>query len=407
MKKLMITAIALAAAFTLTADNYTPSSIPSGLTESDVTPGEVNYQGLLRNPKNGEFYKDGIYDLECRLYTQESGGTPIWGASYSAYVKEGYFNLMLGSSSGSALSGCTYSPDQLWKALWFKTGNRDLYLGVTPRQDSNGAAIISPKEISPRQKLLTAPFAFRAQKAQYADAAPGNFNVGGNLEVAGNVTVASGKKLTLKNISASDSDVKIGTNKTSPSKTTVQGATVTVEAGTALNVNSHGDANVTMDTGKTLNLSGGTLNVVNASSRIKATDSAVVDGGEHLTIGGDEVRGNGKLKWNRNGRDNSATYVAPFVFRTVKFQATISTTSVTVDIGTALGWSNSTVDKYSWAVVGVMDAFRAPCQFHIEKKLTGGCQLSYERQTIDAFTSYTVAVDIMGVLKEFTDDTRR
>ena len=38
MKKLMLATLALAAAFTLTADNYTPSSIPSGLTEPDVTP---------------------------------------------------------------------------------------------------------------------------------------------------------------------------------------------------------------------------------------------------------------------------------------------------------------------------------------------------------------------------------
>jgi len=406
MKKLMITAAALTAALVLSADTYTPSTVPSGLSQSDVTPGEINYQGVLRNPANGEEYADGIYTLECRLYTQASSGTPIWGASYSVYVKKGYFNVMLGGSDGASL-GYTYGATELWKALWYKTGTRELYLGVTPRQNADGNALVSPTEITPRQKLLTAPFAFRAQKAQFADAAPGNFKVSGNLDVSGNVTVANGKSLTLKHVSANDSEVKIGTNKTSPSKTTVQGATVTVEAGTALNVNSHGDANVTMDTGKTLNLSGGTLNFVNASSRIKATDSAVVDGGEQLTIGGDEVRGNGKLKWNRNGRDNAATYVAPFVFRTVNFQVTSSTTSVTVDIGTALGWSNSTVDKYSWAVVGVMDIFKAPCQFHIEKKLTGGCQLSYERQTSDAIASYTVAVDIMGVVKEFTDDTRR
>ena len=33
MKKLMLATLALAAAFTLSAENYTPSAIPSGLTQ--------------------------------------------------------------------------------------------------------------------------------------------------------------------------------------------------------------------------------------------------------------------------------------------------------------------------------------------------------------------------------------
>lgn len=284
MKKLTLTAITLTAAFALTAANYTPSDIPAGLAESDVTPGEINYQGLLRDPKTGDKYADGIYTLECRLYKQESEGTAIWGASYNAYVKDGYFNLMLGGAGGADL-GYTYKATDLWKALWFKTGSRDLYLGVTPRQNASNEALVSPTEILPRQKLLTAPFAFRAQKAQYADGAPGNFKVDGNLEVAGNVNIASGKSLTLNNISSSSSEVKIGTSKSSPSKATLQGSTVTVEAGSALNVNSHGNANITMDTGKKLSVNGGTLATSVKSADLKASYDMTLDAGEVIIKG--------------------------------------------------------------------------------------------------------------------------
>ena len=407
MKKLMLATLALAAAFTLTADNYTPSSIPSGLTEPDVTPGEINYQGLLRNPKDGNLYKDGIYTLECRIYTDESTGTPLWGASYTAYVKDGYFNLMLGAA-GASLSGCTYGPTSLWKALWYTTGRRDLYLGVTPREGADGVALVSPQEIKPRQKLLTAPFAFRAQKAQYADAAPGNFNVGGNLEVAGNVTVTSGKKLTLKNISASDSDIKIGNSRTSPATTMLQGNTVTIESGSALNVNSHGNANVTMDSGKVLGVSGGNIDIDNTATSINSTSGFHMDGGTVLRIAGDEVRGKGKLKWNIEGRHDGtiANFRSPIIIRRVELHLANGQDSATDSLSVLLGLPNATLDKYSWSVVGYYDIFEAPKELQVRRYSSGTYSLICQHEHKISGASITIYVDVMGIVKELTDDNR-
>lgn len=199
----------IAAMFALSAFASAPSSI------SEFVPMTMNYQGYLANPSTGAAYTDGIYDIQCRLYTSASGGTAIWGAQYSVYVKDGYFNIMLGDSSSSTVKSTvsgsgstTYGKDYLWKAL-LDTSYNSLYLGVTPLQGPTHAAIASPSEISPRQQLLTGPYAFRAQSAKYAEASLGNFSVGGNLTVTGSVSFPSSYSLG-SYLSVSSSSAKFG-----------------------------------------------------------------------------------------------------------------------------------------------------------------------------------------------------
>ena len=172
------------------------AAVPASITK--FVPETMNYQGYLANPSTGAAYVDGIYDLDCRLCRQASGGTAIWGARYSVYVKGGYFNIMLGDSSGvriySTADGSsypTYGVAELWKALYYDSSvseKNNLWLGVTPRQNATLGSIADPREISPRQQLLAAPYAFRAQSAQYANASQGDFSVGGNLSVTGSLS---------------------------------------------------------------------------------------------------------------------------------------------------------------------------------------------------------------------------
>ena len=171
----------IAALFATTAMAAAPSSI------AEYVPLMINYQGYLANPSTGAAYTDGIYDIQCRLWTSASSGTAIWGAQYSVYVKDGYFNIMLGDSAGSALTtSTTYGKDYLWKAL-MDTSYNALWLGVTPLQGPTHATISSPSEISPRQQLLTAPYAFRAQSSKYAESSLGDFTVNGALTVTGSL----------------------------------------------------------------------------------------------------------------------------------------------------------------------------------------------------------------------------
>jgi len=394
MKKLMITALTLTAAFALTAETYTPSTIPTGLSQSDVTPGEINYQGLLRDPSNGDEYVDGIYTIECRLYTQESGGSPIWGASYSVYVKKGYFNVMLGSA-GATLNG-TYGPTDLWKALWYKTGNRELYLGITLRQDPKGNALMSTSEIMPRQKLLTAPFAFRAQKAQYADAAPGNFKVAGNLDVSGNVTVANGKSLTLKNVTASDSEVKIGNSSSSPAKTTLQGSTVLVEAGTALNVNSHGNANISMDTGKKIYVTGGNIEANNVRT--------LFDASSQMNLSSPSIRGMGNLRWSYNEYPNANvnSYESPIWIKEV-----VVTVPANRLLASEYLWSlrpelGERVERYNWTVAGFKASTLSMDISQIYATTDDSGTKVVVGTTSSSANARTVTITMLGVIKQWS-----
>lgn len=200
------------------------AAVPSTATQN--VPGKMNYQGYLRDPSTGNAYADGIYTLDCRIYSNDMGGTPLWGGRYSAYVKDGYFNIMLGDENATQnlddMSGITYTgAANLWKALWgANSTDCKRFLGVTPLQDATHAVIPSPSEIMPRQELLTAPFAFRAQSAQYASEAKEDFTVGGNLTVNGTTTFsgtinAQSGTQSIGPIRASSSSVNLGNGYTS------------------------------------------------------------------------------------------------------------------------------------------------------------------------------------------------
>ena len=200
----------IAAAFASAAFATAPTSA------TQFTPKLMNYQGYLANPSTGAAYTDGIYQLECRLYRQASGGTAIWGGRYSVYVKGGYFNLMLGDTSATNL-GYTYANNDLWRALWSDTAvavasRNDLWLGVTPLQGPTGASISSPTEISPRQQLLAGPYAFRAQASEYANQSYSGFTVNGKLTVTGSLALPNSYSIPWMNVTsnATTTTVRIG-----------------------------------------------------------------------------------------------------------------------------------------------------------------------------------------------------
>lgn len=219
MNKLAQTFV-IAALAALVTPNVAFASVPATATQN--VPGQMNYQGVLRDPSTGAPYADGIYTLDLRIWNNSSSTAStgcLWGGQYSVYVKDGYFNVMLGDSAGKNLTtGATgtYKNNELWKAMWGKDDTATYYLGVTPHEDSRNAVITSPSEILPRQQLLSSPFAFRAQHAKYADRSNAStFTVETNLTVSGSTTLNGA--ITIKgNITASGT----GTQKFGPISTT-------------------------------------------------------------------------------------------------------------------------------------------------------------------------------------------
>jgi hypothetical protein len=167
-------------------------------TRSPVTPGLVNYQGRLLTPSGG-VYTDGVYTVEFRIYTTDTGGSNLWGGAYSVYVKDGYMNVVLGAPGGTSLTNAPlpgYAPADLWKALWYDEDNpataNDRYLGVKVVAGPAQTPSIPAVEAFPRQRLLSVPFAERAQLSQYARSSMKEFVVGTTLTASGMVTAVAG-----------------------------------------------------------------------------------------------------------------------------------------------------------------------------------------------------------------------
>jgi hypothetical protein len=145
-------------------------------------PKKISYQGLLTS--SGTPVPDGSYNLTFKLYTDSSGGTPLWTETHTGVpVSNGTFSVILGQTT--SLDGISFA--------------QQLYLAV--EEGSN-------PEFSPRTTLTSAPYALQSLSmlgpgsiATGLDAVAGGRNnratgdyavVGGGLDnIAGDTTVAS------------------------------------------------------------------------------------------------------------------------------------------------------------------------------------------------------------------------
>ena len=372
------------------------AAVPVSISEH--VPGAMNYQGLLVAP-NGSPYADGTYSFDIRLYTDANGGTPLWGGTYSSFVKDGYFNIMLGAEGGIALVGTTYTHTDLWKALWPDPANgatmNPLYLGVTPHQGENGVLIDpgSRTELSPRQTLLTAPYAFRSQTSEYANQADGDFTVGGritaeHITTSGNLLNTVG---TTVNVGGSDGNI-------TANSVNINARNVDIDAGAYdLQLTSADDTYATATDRLTLS-GGGVCQLVSGSSYVYASGQSaaylVSTAGPVYLTPATEVRGKNKFLWTRPG---STSYVSPFVIERLSFSIPANSTSTTY------GTSKST-SQYSCMIVGFSGAA------HGVRTLRMYESSGYWRITISVESAATyadsVAVDVLSINKNFMNDTR-
>ena len=438
------------------------AAVPSTATQN--VPGKMNYQGYLRDPSTGNAYVDGIYTLDCRIYSNDMGGTPLWGGRYSAYVKDGYFNIMLGDENATQnlddMTGITYTgAANLWKALWgANSTDCKRFLGVTPLQDANQAVISSPTEIMPRQELLTAPFAFRAQSAQYASEAKENFTVGGNLTVNGTTTFsgtinAQSGTQSVGPIRASSTSVNLGNGYTSatssnraslPSyiynvgqylyfysyyamnfKPTAGNINFTVPSGYDMKVTGSGDfiSDVPVNTiggTSTTTIKGSLVNVSGSTVKIKSTSNAEVSfSGTTVSITGTVTKirgadihllpksagsaqfgifGQGEVKWapyNQNYTSDSDCE-KPFVFKNV---------TVVFDSGATSGRATIENDlSYNYMIAGWGALPQAVARVCVLK--SSGVWNVYMSFPNAVPNRTTVQVHVLGIHKNFSQDDR-
>ncbi|MFH2124144.1 MAG: phage tail protein [Pseudomonadota bacterium] len=126
-----------------------------GLTISHAAsiPPLINYQGTLTDAA-GQPIANGTKKLTFNIYDAASGGNLIWGPQVfdPVPVINGMFNIILGTT----VSGGRSIVDAF--------GAEARFLGITV--DTVGQT--AGTEITPRQQILSAPYAVQAEKAEYA-----------------------------------------------------------------------------------------------------------------------------------------------------------------------------------------------------------------------------------------------
>lgn len=101
-------------------------------------PRTMSYQGVLRDDF-GDIVEDNDYSIEFSIFDVESGGTELWTETQSVEVRDGIFNVTLGTTVNLTLAF-----------------DRDYWLEIE----------VAPYgELHPRTPLMTVPYAFRAAVA--------------------------------------------------------------------------------------------------------------------------------------------------------------------------------------------------------------------------------------------------
>ena len=143
------------------------AAIAMGASAIETT---IAYQGVLRDAQ-GNVLTVRSQTITFRLYSQASGGTPLWARAIAVNLdNNGLFNVEL-SDTGTSVEGATYETlEEALKAA--RSGT--LFVGLEVANSSG--------EISPRQKILMTPYSSWA-----ADVT----NASGGFSVAGKATLNS------------------------------------------------------------------------------------------------------------------------------------------------------------------------------------------------------------------------
>ncbi len=102
----------------------------------------INYQARIVNPSTNQPVADGVYTILFSLYDAATGGNLIWSEEQSVQVTNGVYSVLLGSMN------------PLTSNLF---GEVDRYLGI---------ALEGDQEMTPRKRIVSVPYAFKAQTAE-------------------------------------------------------------------------------------------------------------------------------------------------------------------------------------------------------------------------------------------------
>ncbi len=164
-------------------------------------PQYLSYQGVLTN-QSREAVPDGSYSMTFRIYAQETGGAPIWEESQTVLTQDGVFDAYLGLQTPMALA----FDAQYWVS----------------------SQVSGQPEMSPRTRLVPAPYAMTSSRALLADNVEGGFVKSVNGQ-QGDVTLVGGPGTTVSNNGAEITITAEGGN----DLRVTEGAIITGDEGTS------------------------------------------------------------------------------------------------------------------------------------------------------------------------------
>lgn len=128
-----------------------------------AVPTLLSYQGRVSDAAGVLIGKDSPVNrtVTFKFYSTASGGTPLYAESQTVTISAGEFSVLLGNGSGvSNLPGRASPANPIITLVSILSG--DIYLGVTV---DDGTTAADP-EIAPRQQIVAAAYAYRAQVAE-------------------------------------------------------------------------------------------------------------------------------------------------------------------------------------------------------------------------------------------------
>lgn len=156
------------------------------LLQGQATPSLMSYQGRVTDAGGVLIGNTAPVNraVMFKLYTEPSGGSPIYAETQAVTISGGEFSVLIGNGTGISGSPGPSSPATTpYKTLADIINSHtytNLYLGITV---DDGTAAVDP-EISPRQQMVSGVFALRAKVAESVAGSAITTNMLGDGEVS-------------------------------------------------------------------------------------------------------------------------------------------------------------------------------------------------------------------------------
>ena len=153
-------------------------------------PSKIDYQGKVLDSTGSPLAPTTPtnYTMLFRIYSAQSGGTPVWSETQTVTVSNGLFSVRLGE-------GVAYQTDNHTLDAPTVFAGTDRFIGLTVDTTPGDTVIANFTEITPRLTFLSSPFAFVAQTAVTAQNV--NQTTGTSSFASANIQTATVQNLTI------------------------------------------------------------------------------------------------------------------------------------------------------------------------------------------------------------------